>query len=258
MAFSDFFNSPIENCNEVNNGSSALYVQKVVCPNDEPSRIVFTADAAAAVGAQTINVTSDSAETQYIRSGSVLTFTTNATVIVTVDTVVEPGVSTQLLIEPLVGIPLAAGDVYTSWCLQRILSPINIPTNITAQEEDRTDLSSGIQGSMVKTKIESNLSITVFNNIADRALYEVIFPAAQSDASIYVLVVRSSGVHTFGRALVSNWNDDGANTSLSKPQFEIKMQAPFANTPPAQWIESVSLRAQLNSMRRLSGLRAIL
>ena len=108
---------------------------------------------------------------------------------------------------------------------------------------------------MVKTKIESNQTITIFNRIDDRGIWSLVFPAASSDANIYVLIVRSSGVHAFGRALISNWNDDGNVSSLSKPQFEVKFQGDWVVSPPYQYLEP-DQQTQINLLRSRFGLTA--
>lgn len=253
--FTEAFQFDFENCNEINNAGSALYVTNLVCPNDEPAEVSLVSAAGAAAGDETITVTNPLTTIIYLRRGGILHFGTVGAfniAVVDEDVALAPNADTAVAVAPLPA-AIPGGDAALTYGLQRVLSPINIPTNFTAQEENRTDLSTGIKGSMVKTKVEANFSITVFNNIQDRALWESIFPAAQSDRSIYALVVRSSGVHTFGRALVSNWNDDGNVESLSKPQFEIKFQGEWAGTSPFVYLTPEQQTA-LNSVRRLAGL----
>ena len=253
--FTDAFQFDFENCNEINNAGSALYVTNLVCPNDEPAEVTLNSAAGVTTGAESITVTNPLTTEMYLRRGGILHFGTApnfVAVVVDEDVTLAPNADTAVAIAPAPA-DIAAGTSAITYGLQRVLPPINIPTNLTAQEENRTDLSTGLKGSMVKTKIEANFSITVFNNVSDRALWQSIFPSAQSDRSIYALVVRSSGVHTFGRALVSNWNDDGNVESLSKPQFEIKFQGQWAATSPYRWL-TADQQTSLNAVRRLAGL----
>lgn len=252
MTFTDAFLSTETNCNEILNTGSALYIQRLVCPNLEPNVVTFTVDAEALADAETLDLTHDSADTQYLRRGAILTFGLE-TAVVALDTEIPTGAAAVSVPVEALEATIVASATSESWVMQRLLSPINIPTNVEAQEENRTDLSSGLRGSMVKTKIEHNPQVSAFANISDRALYDIILEASLSDNEVYVLIVRSSGVHSFGRALISGWNDDGATESLSKPQFTIKYQGNWSVTKPYVYMTPEQQTA-VNELRALSGL----
>jgi hypothetical protein len=255
MAFSDLFSQEVDSCRRIININSVLLVAKLTCPNEEADITTLT-PAAAASGATTVSVTSNNAGDIYLRKGSVLKFGTKSAT-VTADTLVPTGAgATAVPVEALTA-AITATDLATTYAAQRILSPMNIPTNMTSQKEDSTDLSQGINGSETVVKVTSSIQIQAFNDINDRALYEYVFDAARVGGEIFAMVVRGgSGITTFGRAIVSDYTDDGAVNTQSKPSFTLDFQGNFRNIQPYRYL-SVSEKATLNNLRALFGLAAL-
>lgn len=255
MAFSDLFPQEVDSCRRIININSVLLVAKLTCPNDEADVTILT-PAVAAIGDTTVSVTSNNAEGIYLRKGSVIKFGTK-TATVTADTLVPTGATaTAVPVEALTA-AIVATDLANTYAAQRILSPMNIPTNLTTQKEDSTDLSQGINGSEVVVKVTSSVQIQVFNDINDRALYEYIFDAAKVGGEVFAMIVRGgSGITTFGRAIVSDYTDDGAVNTQSKPSFTLDFQGNFRNIQPYRYL-SATEKTALNDFRALFGLAAL-
>jgi hypothetical protein len=255
MAFADSFPQETQSCRRVINVNSTLLVAKLTCPNDEADITTLT-PAAASVGATSITLVSNNAADIWIRKGAVLKLGTKVAT-VTANTLIPTGVAgASVPVEPLVA-AIVAADLGQTYAAQRILSPINIPTNLTSQKEDSTDLSQGINGSETVVKVTSSVQIQVFNDINDRALYEYVFDAAKVGGEVFAMIVRGgSGITTFGRAIVSDYTDDGAANTQSKPQFTLDFQGQYRNIEPFQYL-SATEKTALNNLRALFSLPAL-
>ena len=253
MAYADVFVPKLLNTNEVLNAGSILLVKDVEGANEEPIIHTLTEASGSVAGDEQLILTSSHTEGTRLRAGCVLHFV-NGVAVVLKETLVTDSIVVP--VEPLEN-SIPTGDTAQTWAMLQILSPTNLPTNIESQEVNRTDLSNGLFGSMVKTKIELNPQVTVINTPEDRALYEYIFPAAKSDKSVYALIVRSGGIHSFARALINGWNDDGNIEEISRPQFTVKYQGKIGISSPFKYL-STEEKAALNSVRRLSGLNVLI
>lgn len=237
---------------EVHNAGSIVLVGAVGFGQSQPIEAILTPSAAASAAATSISLTSDQTLGTWIRKGSVLSFGTPPKIaVVTADTKVL-NTATAVPVEPLVG-AIATSDTAKSWGLLQILSPISIPLSQSDTSEDRTDHTYGLQGGEVKTKIMFESQLQVFDRTDDRALNEIIQPAATSGKYCFVHIIRNGGKHAYGRTQVTNPTDDGGIAALSKPQFTLKYQAPFATPSRYQYLDAAR-KTLLNDVMKLSGL----
>lgn len=248
LSYAEQFSPSAAPGREILNAGSLILVGNLANNLDlEPQVHTLTA-AAAIIGDETISLTSDQTAT-FLRKGTVLHFPA-ATAVVTEDATVTSS-ATDVPVEALEG-AITAGDEATTWALLRLLSPMNIPFNIENQTTDRTDLNT-IDGSTVKVKRDFKPQISAFARPDDKALWEVIFPAAEGTGNIYVNIIRSSGQHAFGVAQVEGYNSDGAQSEIDKPQFTLSFQGKKALTAPYAYL-TTGKQALLNSVMKLSGM----
>ena len=172
------------------------------------------------------------------------------TLIITADTLVTT--ATSVPIEALT-VAIPDTDTAETWGMLALLSPTNIPFNIEASEVNRTDLTYGLQGSMVKSKIEVNNQISTIGRKDDQALYDYFFGASYTDQRIYTIFEYSDDTHGFGQSEIIGWNRDGNIEEITRPQFTAKLQAPFGIAKPFKW-ETLENQTSLNDMRKLAGL----
>lgn len=248
----DIFAPKIENCNEYLNAGSINLVAPVPCGSVEPTVDTLTVDTALVGGEESIDLTSDNAAGTILREGSILHFASGELVTITATTTVTTGTTVPIEAAPVI----SAGDTGQTWALLRIKSPTNLPTNIEAQEVNRTDLTYGLQGGMVKSKIELNIQVTAIAVPGDKAVFDYILGASTSDADIYSLIVRSHGVTTAGRTKITGWTDDGNIEEISRPQWTYKYQPLFGIIKPPEYLTTNELAA-LNGVRKLSGLSVV-
>ncbi len=255
MSFAEKFTPDMISCNEVYNAGSAIYVGDLVNCSDEP--VVYTVKPTIAIAqgddTASLQVTLPSTGRVYLRKGAWLHFGANH-IIVAEDTLVT-ATATIVEIEPAAA-AIAITDTATTWGLQRILSPTNIPLQSDSTMVSRTDLSNGLQGSEVKTGTKLTSSVATITNPDDRAFWATVFPASQGTQSIFALIVRSGGRHAFGRAQVGTTSDDGNIEEISRISFDLSFQAPYANLGVYQHLSTVE-QTNLNSVRKLAGLPAL-
>lgn len=255
MSFAEKFQPDIISCNEIFNAGSAIYVGDLVDCGDEPVVYTLEVTTAAALNDVTIGlkVTAPATGQVRLRKGTWLHFGANH-VIVTAETLVT-ATTTPVPIENATS-AIALAETTTTWGLQRILSPTNIPLSSQSTMVSRTDLANGLQGSEVKTGTKLMSSVATITHPNDRGFWGTVYPASQGSQSIYCLVVRSGGRHAFGRAQVSTLEDDGNIEEISRVTFEVSMQAPYA-APSLFSFLSVAEQADLNAVRKLAGLPAL-
>ena len=252
MSFADKFSSDLISCQEIFNAGSAIYVGDLVDCSDEP--VVNTLEATAAVLVADTSISLEVSTGQvYLRKGAYLHFGANY-VVVAANTLVTAA-PTTVTIEPAIA-AITLGDTATTWGLQRILSPTNIPLSSQSTMVSRTDLSNGLQGSEVKTGTKLMSSVATITHPNDRAFWGTVYPASQGSQSIFALIVRSGGRHAFGRVQVSTLEDDGNIEEISRVTFELSFQAPYAAPGLAAYL-SVSELGDLNLVRKLAGLPAL-
>ncbi|MGK7892348.1 MAG: hypothetical protein AB4372_01525 [Xenococcus sp. (in: cyanobacteria)] len=245
------FLSEFENENEILNAGTALFLAPVAVGKKEPSLATLTVGTALTGGEESVELSSDIEV--ILRKDTVLTFGSDEVVVAANTTVTTSSTTVPIEAAPAA---IAGGATATSWGLLKLLSPTNIPINIEAQDVDRTDLNNGLQGSMVKVKIEMNNQITAIGRKDDQALYDYAFGASTSTASLYALIASTDGVHAFGRVQVSGWTKDSNINEIARPQFTIKFQAPWAAAKPYKWL-TTALQTELNLVRTKAGLSAL-
>lgn len=258
MAKTDLFVPPIVNCSSILNAGSALYVTKLVNCADEPLTYTITSTVAIALNGTTATLqvtTPSTVGTQVrLRAGSVLQF--GAASIKLASNALITTTATPVTIEPAAA-AVAINATATTWGMLQLLSPTDLPIDNQSQSVNRTDLSYGLQGSEVKTKVMMSSQIAIIARPDDRAYWDVIFPAAHSSQDIYALIVRGGDSrHAFGKVQVSNLTDPGVIEDFSKPTFQLSFQAPFAAPTLFPYLSTAEQTA-LNSVRNLAGLPSI-
>ncbi|MGL5076886.1 MAG: hypothetical protein ACRDBG_13825 [Waterburya sp.] len=251
MAFVDLFteNTTGNNCNTILNTGALILFANITCPAVEPVVYTITAASAGVVNATTLSLTSNATGT-YLREGAVLQFGSNFAVVaanITIGTT-----ATSVAVRPLTA-AIAANATASTWGMAKVIAPTNIPITLTSNKQDSTSLSDGIYGSSVKTKVMSNPQITTIGNPQDKALYDTILDAANSDAELYAVIARASGMMQFGRVMVENFTNDGNQSDFEKPQFTLDFQGKIGVTTLPAFLTTTE-KAQANALRSLAGL----
>jgi hypothetical protein len=254
MALTDIFVPDISNCREINNAGSSLLVAPLPLCAEEPIVYSVEADAAVAVNATSLalNVLTPLA-VFVLRKGSVLAFGANR-VTVTADTQVSTAGSPNTVpIEPAIA-AIAANATADIWGALKVLSPTNLPIDNASQMVNRTDLSNGLQGAETKTKVMMTSQCEVITRPDDRAYWDFVFKAAQSDVDIYALLIRGNDLrHAYGRAKVSNLNEGGQIEEINRVTFTLNFQAPYASPSLFDYLDTAE-QTTLNTVRRYAGL----
>lgn len=254
MALTDLFVPTLSNCREIANAGSTLYVAPINNCLEEPIVYALEADTAVAALATTASINLlTPASTIYLRKGARLTFTAGF-VIVAADTVITTATSPVVVpIEPATS-AIAINATAFSWGALTLLSPTNIPIDNSSQMVNRTDLSNGLQGSETKTKVMMTSQVELITRPDDRAFWQYVFPAAQSDIDIYALIVRGVDQrHAFGRAKVSNLNDGGQIEEINRVTLTLNFQASFAAPTLFDYLTTVE-QTEINLVRTYAGL----
>jgi hypothetical protein len=245
-----------ENCQRITTGGGLLLLAPLTCPNNEPDTVIWTNLTAAAVAANTLSLRHDQAGEVYISAGTILTFGANIAV-VTATTLVPTGATgTNVPVEALTAAIAANATATLAKGVLRLLSPTNIPINLTSQKEDSTDLDDGIKSSEVVTSVATSIAVSAFDSVEDRALYSLVFPLADVGGQLFAMAVRSNGVVTAGRAIVSNYTNDQAVKTVSKVQFSLDFQGKYANISPYRYL-TVAQKTALNNLRKFMGLSVL-
>ncbi len=257
MAFTDTFVPAISSCSEILNAGSALYVGKLVNCGDEPTVYTVEADTAIAINgtSASLAVTVPATLAQLrLRKGQRLVFGANS-IVIAEDALLTNTAST-VAIEPATA-AVALNATATVWEMFKLLSPTALPIDTQSQAVNRTDLSFGLQGSEVKTKVSMTSQIEIIARPDDRAFWSVLFPASQNNDDVYAMIVRSGdNVHAFGRTKVMNLTMPGQIEEILRPSFSLNFQSPFAVTEPFSYL-STAKQTQLNAIRALVGLPAL-
>lgn len=236
--------------NEFLNAGSILLVTNLPTNASKEPQVHTLSSDAALLDDEELTLTSDQLPGgTFLRQGTVLHFPTT-TAVVTEDITVTT--STVVPVEPLTG-AIALNDEAQTWALLKLLSPMNLPFNIENQTVDRTDLNT-IDGSTVKTKRDFKPQTSTVARPDDKALWEVIYPAAAAgNVNIFVHMIRTSGLHAFGIAQIDGYNSDGNTAEIDKPQFTISYQGIKGLPAPWAYLDAAK-QVVLNNVVKLSGL----
>ena len=243
-------------CQRITTGGGLLLIAPLTCPSNEPDEITYTIDVGAGVGDESIELIHDLATDQYIRQGAVLDFGVFEAVVTATTLVATGALGTVVPVEALTFAPLGGETAVAAAGVLKLLSPTNLPINMTAQKEDSTDLSQGIKSSEVVTSVATAIAVAAFDSVEDRALYSYVFRQADEGGQVFALAVRSNGVHTAGRAIVSNYANDQAVKTVSKVQFSLDFQGNYANIEPYRYLDAAKQTA-LNTLRNRMGLTSL-
>jgi hypothetical protein len=267
MALADLFVGKPQNCSEILNGGSALYIAPLFNCADEPYLYTLQADVAGVIGDTTISIAALAvsnpnapATSIRLRKGARLRVgvTTNYITVAEDFVLSIPQATPGVLVpcEPLTA-AVAAGATITTWGMVQVLSPSALPVDRQSQMVNRTDLSFGIQGAEVITKITMSSQVEIIARIDDAAYWDYLVRAENSGSDVYVLVVRGTDArHYFGRAKVANMTDPGAIEEINRPTFQLSFQTPFAAPTLFQYLTTAE-QAQLNLVRQYAGLPAL-
>lgn len=243
-----------QNCGSISAQGSLLLVGNLLNCADEPDLLTITNTAAAAVAATSLTLSSSAVLAQgatVLRKGGILYFGVNKA-IVTADTTIAIGTPTAVPVEPLVA-AIAANATAQTWALQRVLAPQTIPVNEESSTTDITDLTYGLQGSETVTKLMLNPSISVINRFDDRAINDIIHGAAQIGGTIYAVIAGSDTTHVFGKAVVSGFNKEFAQSDVTKPSFTLLYQAGYQSKKMFRYLTTAE-QLLVNQARRAAGL----
>jgi hypothetical protein len=244
-----------QNCSSISNQGSILLVGNLLNCADEPDILTITNSTAAAIDAVTLSLRSNATITQgapTLRKGSILHFGTLKAV-VTDDTVIPVGTTAVPVPVEKLNAAIASNATAQTWALLRVLAPQTLPINEESSTTDTTDLTNGLQGSEVVTKLMLNPSVQVINRFDDKAVNDVIRKAAKVGGTIYTAFALSDTSHLFGRAVVSGFNVEFAQSDISKPTFNLLMQSPYFSYTMFRY-ESTDNQLVINDARKLGGL----
>lgn len=248
-----------QNCSSISNQGSILLVGELQNCADEPAVITITANAAVAVNATTMTITTDATADFYLRKGAVLTFGTSPTpptVTVTAETLVASGVAPVTIPIEAATVAITANLTATTWGLLKVLAPQTLPINEEASTTDTTDLTFGLQGSETVVKLMLNPQVQIISRLDDRAYHGIISKAAKVGGTIFCAFVLSDTSHVFGRAVVSGNNKEFTQSDINKPTFNLLMQAPWYSYLAFAY-ETPANKTVINRARLLSGLPTI-
>lgn len=265
--YAENFISDIKTCDEIQNAGSILKVANLEKCATEP--IVYTlTPAAAAINAETISVYISNPVVPttpppgyvppkvWLQKGTKLYFgTTFKPVTVAANTLVNgttAGTAATVPVDPLTQ-AIAATDTALTWGMMMILSPTDLPLSDNDSTVDRTDLTYGLQGSTVKTTKEKTSQITVIARPDDRAFWEIVYPASQGSQNIFAHVIRNGGLSAWGPAKVMSLTNPGAIREISRPQFTLNFQAPYASPTLREYITNSAQQTAFDTVMRLSG-----
>ncbi len=255
MAYAESFVAPISNDYAIYNSGSLLLVAPLATTfTGEPVVHTLTLDGAIAVLDVTADLKTDNAVATFLRKGTVLHFGSNK-LVVAADTNVLTGVTaTAVPIEAATAI-IADAATTTTWALLRAASPSDLPVSTQDQSTDLKDLNNGIQGSNLPVDQKFSPQVTLIAKTNDRAYYELIRPAGTTSKTtpLFAHIYRNGGLHAFGAAYVMNLNEPGVINEVTRPQFTLEFQAPFA-LPTKYTYLSTGNKAILNTVCKLSGL----
>lgn len=243
-----------ENCSSLSAQGSILLVGKLNSCASEPDVLTITNTAAAAINDETLTLSSNATITQgapTLRKGSILHFGVNKAV-VTADTVIAIAGTTVVPVEKLVA-AITINATASTWALLRVLAPQTIPVNEESSTTDTTDLTNGLQGSEVVTKLMLNPSIQVINRFDDKAVNDVIRKAAKVGGTVYTVFALSDTSHVFGRAVVSGFQNEATQSDIMKPTFNLLMQSPWYSYTMLKY-ENTATQTLINEGRKLAGL----
>ena len=240
------------NCQRITTGGFLL-VAPLICPQEEPTEVTWTLTSAYAAGDNTLNVSHDQLRTETIQADSVITVGGASFTVLETKGGSTAGDNVVVPVEP-VNSAVAAGETFTlASRILKLLSPTNLPVNMTSQKEDSTDLNQGIKSSEGVVSVATSIQISAFDSTEDKALYQYIFDAADRGGEVFAMIVRSNGVTTVGRAIVSNYTNDQAVKTFSKVQFTLDFQGKYANIAPYERL-GAGKQEDLNKLRAFMGL----
>jgi hypothetical protein len=262
----DFFKTDIVSCNEIQNAGSALYLGAMPSCAEEAQVYTLELDTPVAIGDDTaslkVTVPSAVGTTVRLRQGSRVYFGADidaATSFITVATETVVGLTPVTVpIEDATAV-IAGATLGWSWGLLKLISPTNLPLNLTSNNTDRKDLSNGLRGSEVKVGIMFNPQISTIAVPGDRAYWEVVRKVVMTNNDIYALMLRNApngGEHAFGRAKVMELTNDGNINEISRPQFALNFQGEW-NAPTLFPYLSTTEQNGINHLRKLAGLSVL-
>lgn len=255
----------LESCGEIQNAGSILKVSNLINCSNEPVVYELTLAGGAAANAESISlfISAPAAAPApalppkvTVPKGSRLYFGA-AFIGVTVasDTTIDGTTAATAVGVPVDPLPSAitTADKARTWGLQMILSPTDLPLTDNDTTVDRSDLTYGLQGSTVKTGKEKSSQVTIISRTEDRAFWEIVYPASQSTNNIFVHIIRTGGMRTWGPAKVMSLTQPGAIREISRPQFTLSFQTPFASPTLRQYITDTKQQTTFDTVMRLSG-----
>jgi hypothetical protein len=204
--------------------NACVYIGDLDGCSNEPVVYTLTSSTAIAVDDKVVSltVTTPAEGKVYIRQGAWLHFGANY-IVVAKDTVIT-SVATALDIEPTTN-AIALGDTTDTWGLQRVLA---------------------------SNSYSNKLKFTITtSDVKNRGFEAIIYPASQSNQSIYTLIVHNNR-YTFGRALVSSLGEPHSGETVT---VELSLQSPFKKSV-VFFAEPPTEQAKLNQVFKLSGLPA--
>lgn len=247
-----FFASDLLGCGNVVAAGSILLVAPLPNCATTPTEYILTPDAAAAIGDVTISVQSNLPNT-FIRKKSILYFgTTFKPAIVTEDTTVSDTTATNIPVKPLTS-AITTTDTALTWAMLLAQAATDIPLTSADNMVDTTNLADGLQGAETKTNVSLKVAVKSFFQKDDRAIWEVVQPASQTDNLLMAMVVRNGGYHGYGTALVGNFSATGATKSVQEIGFDLSFQPPYS-LPTLYTYLNTAGKAELNNVRRYAGL----
>lgn len=253
MAFAEKFVAPITNDYAVYNSGSLLLVAPLATDGSgEPVVHTLTVDTAASQNATSVELTSDQTEGTFLRKGTILYSGSKKVVVTQATTVTTAGVA--VTVEPLAA-ALTTTDEFETWAMLRAASPSDLPLSTQDQSTDLKDLNFGIQGSNLPVDQKFSPQVTLIAKEDDRAYYELIRPAGTTAKTtpLFAHIYRNGGLHAFGAAYVMNLNEPGAINEVTRPQFTLEFQAPFALPTKYNYL-ATDEQLTLNTVCKLSGL----
>jgi hypothetical protein len=258
-----------ENCSALNNAGSVILVGYNRRCSSEPDLYTVVANAAAAIGAETMTVflggilpVGVANPMVYLQQGTKLYFVDPAAAIpvykvatITEDlvvTAVTAATAVSISIEPLTA-AITANDVAKTWALLRILGADGFDVNIQAGTESTSTLISGLKGQNTTTSLMMDSNLSMILEPDDPAFWKIIHTAATTGRHFFILTARPGGTYAWGEAQAGNYSRPGQKQSVQKATVAVNMQQDWAAPTMAKYLAANELLL-MQDVCRLSGI----
>lgn len=230
----------VTNCTEIYNIGSKVFIGLLPDCASEPIDLVIETQTSISLGLggagsdDTVDLRIQSGEDNYtLVEGRLLTFVEDSTLntltyTVASDTVINSSTFTSVSLLDAQALTFnaltdVAAKLSTIWNVTEVLSPTDIPLDVSSATVDRQDLKTS-QSKDTKTRLNLSSGITCIAKKTDDAIWKAVFVAANTLRNAYLVIAKSSGQIAFGRAILSDYTSNSPIDEIERPNFTAKFQ----------------------------------